>query len=97
MFQATAITSVTFSDDPAFPPGSKNGKRKPTVDTVTIVGKGKWNGKAGYTFEAHATDQGEPGRHRDTFAIVVKDAHGVVVASVTDELGGGNIQSTRLK
>ena len=96
VFQATAIASVTFLDDPAFQPGTKTGKRQPTVDTVTIAGTGKWNGKSGYTFIARATDEGEPGRHRDTFSIVVSDARGTVVASVAGDLDGGNIQSTRL-
>ncbi|MEO8680596.1 MAG: FG-GAP-like repeat-containing protein [Vicinamibacterales bacterium] len=96
VFQATAIESVTFLDDPAFQPGTKTGKRQPTVDTVTIVGAGKWNGKDGYRFEARATDQGEPGRHRDVFSIVVKDSRGTIVASVAGSLDGGNIQSMRL-
>lgn len=94
-FQATTITSVTFADDADFRPG-RSWRGTPTVDTVTIVGKGKWNGRGGYTFVAVATDQGEPGRGHDTFAITVKDSRGNVVATVDDTLDGGNIQSTRL-
>jgi fibro-slime domain-containing protein len=94
MFVARTL-SVTFLNDPALQPGG-NGKRAPTVDTVTIVGTGYWNGRAGYTYEAHATDQGEPGKGRDTFAITIKDPAGVLVASVNDTLDGGNIQSSRL-
>ena len=93
-FESTAISSVTFSDDPAFTPGS--GRRQPTVDSVVFAGAGKWNGKSGYTFEVRATDQGEPGRNRDTFSLVVKDSRGTIVASVSGKIDSGNIQSTRL-
>ena len=68
----------------------------PRVDWVIFTGTGKWNGKAGYTFKVIATDKGEPGRRRDTFSLIVKDATGEVVTSVDDVLDGGNIQSTRL-
>ena len=68
----------------------------PRVDSVTFTGTGKWNGKAGYTFTVTATDKGEPGRRRDTFSLIVKDATGKVVTSVDDVIDGGNIQSTRL-
>ena len=74
-----------------------SGKRLPAVDTVVFKGLGKWNGRRGYAFEATATDRGEPGRGRDTFAIVVKNPNGVVVAQVNGTLDGGNIESTRLK
>ena len=94
-FESTSVTSVTFTDDPAFKPGS--GRREPTIDSVVFTGVGKWNGKSGYTFEARATDQGEPGRQRDTFSLVVKDSRGAVVASLSDRLAAGNVQSTRLR
>ena len=66
------------------------------MDTVAFSGTGKWNGRSGYTFEVVATDRGEPGRHRDTFSIVVKDSRDNVVARVDGTLDGGNIESTRL-
>lgn len=94
-FEATSIDSVEFLDDPAFTPGK--GRKPPTVDSVTFSGRGKWNGKSGYTFEVRASDRGEPGRHRDTFRLVVKDQRGAIVASVDDTLDGGNVQSIRLK
>ena len=47
---------------------------------MVFTGAGKWNGKAGYTFKVIATDKGEPGRRRDTFSLIVKDATGKVVA-----------------
>jgi len=91
-FDATSIDSVTFSDDPGFQPG--RGPR-PAVDTVRFRGIGKWNGRGGYTFEASATDQGEPGSRRDTFSLVIKDARGNVVNAVSGSLTRGNVQSTR--
>jgi hypothetical protein len=94
-FEATSVSAVTFSDDPAFKAGS--GRREPTMDSVVFTGSGKWNGKSGYTFEARATDQGEPGRQRDTFSLVVKDSRGAVVATLNSKLDSGNIQSTRLQ
>jgi HYR domain len=93
-FEAATVNDVTFSDDPAFQPGRG---RQPTVDSVRFTGTGQWNGRSGYTFEAFATDQGEPGRHRDTFSLVIRDARGTIVASVNGDLDGGNIQSTRVR
>jgi uncharacterized protein YjiK len=95
-FEATAITSVVFSDDPRFRPGRSFFSAPPKVDSVTFVGTGKWNGKAGYTFRVTAADRGEPGRRHDTFTLVIQDSRGRIVASVDDTLDGGNIQSTRL-
>ena len=86
--------NVFFSDDPRFVPGHHP---PPTADTVRLVGTGKWNGRSGYTFEATATDRGEPGRRNDTFSIVIRDAQGAIVASVNRALDGGNVQSLRLK
>jgi hypothetical protein len=91
-FEATSVDIVTFSDDPSFVPG----RPQPLVDTVRFSGAGRWNGRSGYTFEAVATDRGEPGRHRDTFSLVIKDPRGAVVANVSGEIESGNIQSTRL-
>ena len=99
-FETTSIASVIFSDDPSFLPSSGargRGGRRPTVDTVRFSGTGRWNGRGGgYTFEAVATDQGEPGRYHDTFSLVVKEPGGRIVASVSGNLAGGNIQSTRI-
>jgi len=49
-------------------------RSEPTIDSVVVAGSSKLNGKSGYTFELRATDQGEPGRQRDTFSLVVKDS-----------------------
>lgn len=92
-FEATSITSVIFSDDPSFRPGRSP---RPTVDTVRFSGTGAWNGRSGYSFEVFATDQGEPGLHRDTLSLVVRNSAGKIVANVKGDLDGGNIQSVRL-
>jgi YVTN family beta-propeller protein len=93
-FVSTTIAPVIFSDTPGITPGRRP---QPTMDTVEFAGTGRWDGKAGYTFTARATDTGEPGRGRDTFAITIKDSHGAVVATVAGTLSGGNIQSLRLR
>jgi hypothetical protein len=96
-FEATKIDTVLFSDDPGFAPGRFLIFFRPaTTDTATFAGSGRWNGKAGYTFAAVATDKGEPGRGRDSFALVVTDPSGRVVLDVNDTLDSGNIESTRL-
>ena len=66
------------------------------MDTVTFAGTGVWNGRPGYSFEAVATDAGEPGRGRDWFAITVRDAGGDIVASVNAPISSGNIESLRI-
>jgi hypothetical protein len=67
------------------------------VDTVEFVGAGQWNGAPGYTFEVRASDAGEPGPNRDTFAITIKDPKGVIVITASGALAGGNIQSQRVR
>ena len=80
-FESTVVNRVTFG------PGDRNGQ------SVTFSGTGQWNGKSGFTFEAQAADHGEPGRGRDTLALVVKDNRGVVVMTVSATIDDGNIQS----
>ena len=89
-FEATSVTGAVFSDDPAFRTGPPT---RSAVDSVRFSGLGTWDGRSGYTFEAVGTDQGEPGRHRDTFSIVIRDSQGSVVARVSGALDGGNIHS----
>ncbi|MEO8678624.1 MAG: Ig-like domain repeat protein [Vicinamibacterales bacterium] len=91
-FESASITAITFWDDPAFKPGKSP---KATADSAIFTGTGTWNGAAGYTFEARATDAGEPGRGRDTFALTVRDRNRMVVATVNGTLTQGNIQSAR--
>ena len=65
-FVAIAVTGVTFYNLPGVTPGTRPASG---VDTATFTGTGWWNGRSGYTFEARATDAGEPGRGHDVFAI----------------------------
>lgn len=95
-FESTSIDDVIFIDDPSFKPGRSFLDRKPASDTVQFSGTGKWNGKSGYKFEAVATDRGEPGARRDTFAIIVRDSQGREVVRIDDTLSRGNIQSSNL-
>lgn len=93
-FVARSVAAVAFSDDPTFRPG--RGKRV-HVDSVLFSGTGTWNGAGGYTYEVFAEDRGEPGRHRESIRITIRDGSGAVVASVDGELSGGNIQSVRIR
>jgi hypothetical protein len=98
-FQATTLTSLVFSDDPNVRPSRWPWWLhwwRPRVDTVMATGTGKWNGQAGYTYELIAVDNGEPGRHRETLTLVIKSATGQIVAQVSGDLDGGNIQSKRI-
>jgi probable HAF family extracellular repeat protein len=89
-FHATSVKVVSFSDNPALTPSAR---RKVLVDSVAFSGTGRWNGKKGYSFEASASDAGEPGRGRDTFSITVKDPSGAVVATFEGTLAAGNVQA----
>ena len=92
-FDAIAVTGVSFFNVP----GTSPGPRPPSgVDTVTFGGTGRWNGRSGYTFDARATDAGEPGRGHDIFAITIRDAGGRIVASVDAPITSGNVQSLRI-
>jgi uncharacterized repeat protein (TIGR01451 family) len=95
-FASTAIDAINFWDDPAFSSGRWN-RPRPEADSAVFAGVGEWNGASGYSFEARASDEGEPGRGRDHFTITIRDNHGIVVASVDGVLSNGNIQSERLK
>ncbi|HEX9506118.1 MAG TPA: DNA/RNA non-specific endonuclease, partial [Acidimicrobiia bacterium] len=78
-FESATVTSVSFFNVPGVSPGHKPPSG---IDTVSFAGVGRWNGRAGYTFDAVAVDAGEPGRNRDSFRITVRDATGQAVASV---------------
>ena len=68
VFEATQVGPIAFWDNPAFQPGRGP---KSTVDSAVFSGEGFWNGVPGYTFDARASDEGEPGPGRDTFAITI--------------------------
>jgi len=82
--------AVVFRDDDDYQPG---GGAK--VDWVQVTGYGEWDGKAGFTFDMRAIDDGEPGRGHDRFKIEIRDAQGKRVAYVNEEIDSGNIQSSK--
>jgi hypothetical protein len=92
-FESTAVTSVVIWNEPGIAPGRG---ATPIGDSVLFAGIGKWNGVAGYRFEARATDAGEPGRGRDSFAIAIFDPGGALVAATNGIIEAGNIQSERV-
>ena len=92
-FVAKTVDFVAFSDDPTSRPGRPD---RPQIDTVLFSGMGRWNGHNGYRYEVYAVDRGEPGRHRESVRITITAPNGTVVASVDDELSGGNVQSERI-
>jgi hypothetical protein len=67
------------------------------MDTVVFKGMGRWNGADGYVFTATATDAGEPGAGRDSFAITIMAPNGSVVATASGLISRGNNQSSRVK
>jgi hypothetical protein len=93
-FRSTTLGAISFADDARFRPGHR---QKPIADSALFAGIGTWNGAEGYSFEAQATDQGEPGRGRDSFRVTIRDASGAVVMTSEGLLTEGNIQSLRLR
>ena len=89
-FRSTGTLAVVFRDDDDYQPG---GGAK--VDWVQVTGYGEWDGKAGFTFDMRAIDDGEPGRGHDRFKIEIRDAQGKRVAYVNEEIDSGNIQSSK--
>ena len=87
-FHLSALSTATCSDDPAL-------AENPPVagfDTLTGTGTGSYNGVAGATITFTFTDAGEPGKN-DTASIVIKDAGGNIVLTVSGKLNNGNHQS----
>ncbi len=66
-----------------------------TGNAVVFFGRGRWNGSANHTFEVRTADLGEPGKGRETVSIVIKDASGLTVATVSGVLASGNIQKVK--
>ena len=92
-FASLNVDTIIFSDNPAFRPGRGP---KPTIDSASFSGTGRWNGKTGYTFSGEVVDAGEPGAGRDRFTMTVLSPEGAVVATVTGTISAGNIQSSRV-
>jgi hypothetical protein len=90
-FESTLLTDVVFYDLAGVTPGGRA-----TMDTVRFTGIGRWNGAQGYAFTATATDAGESGAGRDSFAITIIAPNGTVVATVSGSITHGNNQSNRL-
>jgi hypothetical protein len=88
-FVSLLVSDVIFEDVASVNPGGKA-----EADSVTIVGVGRWNSLPA-TFEASATDNGEPGRGADVITIRVFVA-GKLVNTTSGALKSGNIQSNRL-
>ena len=92
-FVASDITSVVFSDDPAFEP---NRHDQPTIDTVRFAESE--NGTAGPAtpLRSWLRTEANPAA-TDTLSLVIRNSSGSSVASLSGSLDGGNIQSSRLK
>jgi hypothetical protein len=88
-FVSLLVSDVIFADVTTVDPGGKA-----EADTVTIVGVGRWN-RLPATFEATATDNGEPGRRSDAITIRIF-VGGTLVNATSGFLKSGNIQSNRL-
>jgi hypothetical protein len=93
-FTSHAVTSAVFSDDPNVRPQPRRG---PPADTVVFNGVGDWNGAADHRFEVSARDEGEGRQHRESIRITITSPSGAVLVSAEGVLGGGNLQSTRMR
>ena len=90
-FESTPVDTAFFWDGVAA--GPRRGRADAGADSLLLRGYGKWNGVAGYSFEAFAQDRGAPGHAQDQFSITVKDAQGVVVATVGGRVDRGDIEA----
>lgn len=87
-FHLSGLTSASCTDSPAINSGNPSAR----FDTLTGTGKGSYNGVAGATISFVFTDAGEPGRN-DTASIVIKNAAGATVLTVSGKLNNGNQQA----
>jgi len=86
-FISTSYTNVVFSFDTAL---------RPQFDDVAFAGTGIWNGVAGYRFEALAQDHLGPGKHKESFKIVIYNPANQIVASVDGVVKGGKLEARRI-
>jgi len=87
-FHLESLTAVSCSDNPSILPNPP----KAGFDTLQGSGTGRYNGVSGATAVWTFTDAGEPGDN-DTATILIKDADGNTVLSVSGNLSGGNHQA----
>jgi hypothetical protein len=88
-FHLDVLTSADCSDQP----GYDEGKPVAGFDTYSGEGTGSYDGVADATAGWTLTDKGEPGKN-DTFDIVIRDAEGNTVLSIScTPLSGGNHQA----
>jgi len=87
-FHLESLATVVCSDDPTIAPDPPAAP----FDTYHGTGTGRYNGASGATIEFTFTDAGEPGKY-DWAQIVIWDAGGSVVLSVSGNLRSGNHQA----
>ena len=87
-FHLESLTTAVCSDDPAIDPK----KPKASFDTYEGTGMGRYNGVSGATAHWIFTDAGEPGK-MDMAKIMIKDAGGATVLTVSGNLKSGNQQA----
>jgi hypothetical protein len=92
-FHLEGLTSATCVDNPNIDPEMPRTR----YDTFIATGTGRLNGDAGATIELVFTDGGEPGGKAgdpvpDTATMLIKDAAGTVVLTVSGPLHFGNHQ-----
>ena len=84
-FHLTVVAAASCVDSPAIEPTPPLAG----FDSYIGTGTGTYNGAAGATIEWRFTDAGEPGRN-DTATILIKDASGATVLSVSGTLNGNH-------
>jgi hypothetical protein len=87
-FHLGALTSAACSDNPAITPNPPAAG----FDTFAGTGTGSYNGVPGATITFTFTDAGEPGKN-DYATMVIKDAGGNTVLTVSGNLNSGNQQA----
>jgi hypothetical protein len=87
-FHLENLTTASCTDDPAIMPNPP----KAGFDTYHGTGTGLYNGSPNATADWTFTDAGEPG-NKDTARIIIRDANGNTVLSVSGTLKGGNNQA----
>ncbi len=87
-FHLETLTSASCSDDPRIGPEPPQAG----FDTYVGGGTGRYNGVPGATATWTFKDAGEPGKN-DSATLVITDAGGHTILSVSGSITGGNIQA----